>query len=84
MLGLPGNSFYQPNITGGHNVSERDISAVRGWSGCLNLLGPFIYTAVPSVQREVEERASSVRKGGEEKTLAICRPGESRQLVQTC
>src|ERR1035437_1830350 len=77
---LPGKPFNQPYITGGHNLAEDERTAIWGCLGQLSLLGRLVQNAVSAVERNVQQRASGRLPIGDEETLAVCRPPESRQL----
>ena len=77
-IALLGKSFDYPNVTGGLNVTEGQIVAIWRRPRSFNLFRPLVQNAVFALMRYVVKRASGYSKGCGKKTLAVCRPGESR------
>jgi hypothetical protein len=66
MRGLFGESFNQPNVASGHNVTKRQIAPIRRRSCAFDFLGPFVENVVLTVESYMIEGASSKGKSGDE------------------
>ena len=51
---LLGKSFDQPDVASGHNITEREIAAIRGWPRSFNLLGSLVQRTVFAIESDVK------------------------------